>query len=423
MSVLFFLIATVLVCIAVGSLVRVILREPISQEVAREQKNIEVARQRLEELRQRIAVGEIESADAETLQEEIERGLLIDLDETNGEEGFQIHSSRDKVNRWTAVAVALVIPIAAGALYLVLGQPSVISNPPVANTQVADGGVLDNETNLEAQAFEERTQEVMRRLMEQPDDALGWDTLARLFVAQERFAEAAGALKKFRELAGDSADVLVREANALAFANNGELRGEPESLIDRALELDPQHFGALFLAGFAVALRQDYQSALDYWHRAETLSPNEDVRSEIRRLISGAEAEIAGTGSSTGDGVSTVAAGQSVRVSVSVEPAILEQVDPQDSVFIFARALQGPAVPLAVVKRQVKDLPLVIELDDNSAMVPNMTISAFDKISIVARISRSGTAQAASGDFFGETEVIEPKITSDVAITISEQVL
>ena len=423
MSVLFFLIATVLVCIAVGSLVRVILREPISQEVAREQKNIEVARQRLEELRQRIAVGEIESADVETLQEEIERGLLIDLDETNAEEGFQIHSSRDKVNRWTAVAVASVIPIVAGALYLVLGQPSVISNPPVANTQVADGGLLDNETNLEAQAFEEKTQEVMRRLAEQPDDALGWDTLARLFVAQERFAEAAGALKKFRELTGDSADVLVREANALAFANNGELRGEPESLIDRALELDPQHFGALFLAGFAVALRQDYQSALDYWHKAETLSPNEDVRSEIRRLISGAEAEIVGTSSSTGDGVSTVAAGQSVRVSVSVEPAILEQVDPQDSVFIFARALQGPAVPLAVVKRQVKDLPIVIELDDNSAMVPNMTISAFDKISIVARISRSGTAQAASGDFFGETGAIEPKITSEVAVTISEQML
>ena len=423
MSVLFFLIATVLVCIAVGSLVRVILREPISQEVAREQKNIEVARQRLEELRQRIAVGEIESADVETLQEEIERGLLIDLDETNSEEGFQIHSSRDKVNRWTAVAVASVIPIVAGALYLVLGQPSVISNPPVANTQVADGGLLDNETNLEAQAFEEKTQEVMRRLAEQPDDALGWDTLARLFVAQERFAEAAGALKKFRELTGDSADVLVREANALAFANNGELRGEPESLIDRALELDPQHFGALFLAGFAVALRQDYQSALDYWHKAVQLSPNEDVRSEIRRLISGAEAEIVGTSSSTGDGVSTVAAGQSVRVSVSVEPAILEQVDPQDSVFIFARALQGPAVPLAVVKRQVKDLPLVIELDDNSAMVPNMTISAFDKISIVARISRSGAAQAASGDFFGETGAIEPKITSEVAVTISEQIL
>ena len=423
MSVLFFLIATVLVCIAVGSLVRVILREPISQEVAREQKNIEVARQRLEELRQRIAVGEIESADVETLQEEIERGLLIDLDETNAEEGFQIHSSRDKVNRWTAVAVASVIPIVAGALYLVLGQPSVISNPPVANTQVADGGLLDNETNLEAQAFEEKTQEVMRRLAEQPDDALGWDTLARLFVAQERFAEAAGALKKFRELTGDSADVLVREANARAFANNGELRGEPESLIDRALELDPQHFGALFLAGFAVALRQDYQSALDYWHRAGALSPNEDVRSEIRRLIAGAEAEIASTSSSTGDGASTVAAGQSVRVSVSVEPAILEQVDPQDSVFIFARALQGPAVPLAVVKRQVKDLPLVIELNDNSAMVPNMTISAFDKISIVARISRSGTAQAASGDFFGETGVIEPKITSEVAVTISEQML
>ena len=423
MSVLFFLIATLLVCIAVGSLVRVILREPISQEVAREQKNIEVARQRLEELRQRIAVGEIESADAEILQEEIERGLLIDLDETNGEEGFQIYRNRDKVNRWTAVAVASVIPIAAGALYLVLGQPSVISNPPVANTQVADGGLLDSETNLEAQAFEEKTQEVMRRLSEHPDDALGWDTLARLFVAQERFAEAAGALKKFRELAGDSADVLVREANALAFANNGELRGEPESLIDRALELDPQHFGALFLAGFAVALRQDYQSALDYWHRAEALSPNEDVRSEIRRLIAGAEAEIASTSSSSGDGASTVAAGQSVRVSVSVEPTILEQVDPQDSVFIFARALQGPAVPLAVVKRQVKDLPLVIELDDNSAMVPNMTISAFDKISIVARISRSGTAQAASGDFFGETGVIEPKITSEVAVIISEQML
>jgi len=90
----------------------------------------------------------------------------------------------------------------------------------------------------------------------------------------------------------------------------------------------------------------------------------------------------------------------SIRVEVSLDPALVEQVDPEQTVFIFARPVGG-RMPLAAVKRQVKDLPLQIELTDAMAMAPQARLSMHEKVEISARVSLSGQPQPSAGDLQG----------------------
>ena len=300
-----------------------------------------------------------------------------------------------------------------------------ISNPAVVNApapvEIADNQQSEIQINGESISFETMTQRVLTHLADNPNDVEGWTTLAQLFIAQQQFSEAASAYRKIRELSGDSADLLVREADAMAMANDGELGGEPEALIMQALQLDPDHGSALWLAGIAAAARADFKTALEYWQHAEEVIPNEEFLLEIRRLIASAEAELDDTGQSAP--VSEIdAESHSVQAVVSVESSVLQQVDAEDALYVFARASEGPPMPLAVVRKQVKDLPLVVDLDDSLAMMENLKLSAFEEVMIVARISKSGAPVATSGDFFGEVGPIRPADRPKVTVNISERV-
>jgi cytochrome c-type biogenesis protein CcmH len=101
-------------------------------------------------------------------------------------------------------------------------------------------------------------------------------------------------------------------------------------------------------------------------------------------------------------------AAQAITGKVSLSPAMLGKVDPTDTVFILARAAEGPKMPLAVLRKQVKDLPLEFSLDDSMAMQPQLKLSGFDKVVVVARISKSGTPMAQPGDVQGTTATIKP---------------
>ena len=221
MTIVFFLSAAALVCVAIAFVVPVILRESTSDlRIDRRQKNIEIARQRLDELKRRESDDESNIEEVETIRKEIERDLLDDVEGV--EEGVEGNGHRRsvRVRQWTAVFASVLIPVSAGLLYLALGEPSVIRDPGVINTpapvQTVDSGQTELQINGESISFEQMTQRVLTHLADNPEDIEGWATLAQLFIAQQRFGEAASTYRKIRELSGDSADLLVREADAMA---------------------------------------------------------------------------------------------------------------------------------------------------------------------------------------------------------------
>ena len=423
MSVIFYLLALLLAVLAVWLIVPVILRGSRSQSSDRRQENIEVAKQRLAELEQRESTGEVDPADAAQIREEIETELYRDVHNLTDSAETVVNSSSG-ATKWVAIAVSIFVPLGAGVLYLLVGEPSGVSIKPapgVAAVQESEQEVGEVPGD-DAQDLEQLTQRLMTHLATNTDDALGWSTLGQLFIAQQRYAEAAGAYKKVRELQGDSAEFLVREADARAMANNGVLQGQPEALILAALEIEPDNTGGLWLAGLAAGERGEVEVAMDYWQRAEQTTENEEMLNQLRQLIEAGTVELARVGKSASSKDDQTAA-PVIKVQVSIESSILSEIDPDDTVFIIARAFNGPPAPLAAVKKQVKDLPISLDLDDSLAMLPNLNISSFEQILVIARVSRSGTAQSQSGDFFGQSEPIRPGVDHEVVeIVISEQV-
>ena len=114
---------------------------------------------------------------------------------------------------------------------------------------------------------------------------------------------------------------------------------------------------------------------------------------------------------------SPVHAGASLKVAVSLSPAVAKQAAPDDVVYVFARAVNGPRMPLAIVRKQVKDLPTTIVLEDSHDMGQGMTLSSAPEVIVVARVSKSGMANAQNGDLEGMSAPVK-KGTKSIAISI-----
>jgi cytochrome c-type biogenesis protein CcmH len=191
------------------------------------------------------------------------------------------------------------------------------------------------------------------------------------------------------------AQLLADFADVLAMARGQSLLGEPEKLVERALELDPNNLKALALSGTAAYGRKDYARAAAQWERMLALVPadSEDAR-VIRENVQEARAL-------AGQPAPKAAAGPQLRGQVALSPKVSKQAAPDDTVFIFARALDGPPMPLAVKRVKVRELPVGFALDDSMAMAPGLNLSAHPRVVVVARISRSGSPSAQPGDLQG----------------------
>jgi cytochrome c-type biogenesis protein CcmH len=80
-----------------------------------------------------------------------------------------------------------------------------------------------------------------------------------------------------------------------------------------------------------------------------------------------------------------------------------KQAKPEDTVFVFARPAEGARMPLAILRKQVKDLPLQFTLDDSMAMSPANALSGASKVVVGARVSKSGNAMPQPGDLSGQS--------------------
>jgi cytochrome c-type biogenesis protein CcmH len=338
-------------------------------------------------------------------------------------------------SRRLGFGLALGIVVLAVAGYSVTGSPLLagrgIGGAPAAAVVADNGGppVTDEQIN-------EIVARVAKRLEEQPDDAAGWTLLARAYSAMGRQSEAIPAFRKALALTGEDATLLADYADALAAQDNGRFSPETLKIIDRALALEPDNFKALALSGSAAFDQGDYTMAVRQWEQVErSLPPDSRMLPQVRasiaqaRELGGLPAAAAGMAASPAPATaanpapagSTVAAAKVLRGRVSLAPALAASASPQDTVFVLARPAEGARMPLAVLRKQVKDLPLDFTLDDSMAMAPTAKVSDHARIVVLARVSKSGEAMPRPGDLSGQSAVVAPG-ASGIEVQISDVV-
>jgi cytochrome c-type biogenesis protein CcmH len=275
-----------------------------------------------------------------------------------------------------------------------------------------------------------------QRLKEKPDDMQGWQMLGRSYAMLENYPQAVQAYQHVLALGGDKdAQILADTAEMVALANDGQLAGQAHSLITTALQLDENNEKALWLSGVAAVQQNDYAQAIQIWEKLLTIFPADEAESrkiiqqqiaEARTLLSQSKQIVEFATPSTATTTEPLAQPPEVvkqaklTVQVNLDPALLSKVKPTDTLFIYAKAASGPAMPLAVVKKMATDLPITVTLDDSSAMTPAMKLSKFEQISVIARISSSGSAMPQSGDLQGQLTPVNVATQQNVEIQINQ---
>lgn len=331
-----------------------------------------------------------------------------------------------------AILIAVALPLAGLLLYTKFGEPRALDPVQHIASAATEGQPAPDMAaalaGLEA------------RLAATPDDAEGWRLLALGYQNTEQFDKALVAMRRVRDLMPEDVDTQVSYAEALALASpTRRIEGESAEIIATALQRDPQNQRALWLAGMAGAQQGDSATALRHWRALEVLlPPGSEMRNtlveQIRRVdptavpaetsvatadISGATAPVA----SEPAAAEPAAPAASITVHVSLDPKLSGAVSAGDTVFVFARAANGPRMPLAIQRLTAADLPAVVKLDDSMGMTSAMKLSMFSDIVIGARISKSGNATPSSGDLQVLTESINQSAIKDrVQLSISEVV-
>jgi cytochrome c-type biogenesis protein CcmH len=301
----------------------------------------------------------------------------------------------------TTVILAAGLPIAAAALYLTLGTPAALD--PALLQQAS--GASESQRAVSPQDIETMIARVREKLAREPDNLEGWVVLARTLYVLDRGKEASEAFERAVALAPNDASLIADWADAAGMAQGRSLAGPPEALIARALAADPGQWKANALAGSLAFERKQYAQAIEHWQKVKSAVPAdspvaqsiEASLAEARRLAGVAPAaapSLAASGPPPGE--AGTPAPVSVAGTVTLEPA--SGAAPDDTVFVYARAAHGPRMPLALVRRQVKDLPLDFRLDDSMAMLPTAKLSDHREVIVTARISKSGSATPQPGD-------------------------
>ncbi len=377
--------------------------------------NTEVIKAQLAELESDLGSGRLDKAQYLAAREDLERELLADLSADSADNAV----AKVRSGRWAALLLILAIPALSIGLYYQVGTQQII--PLLANEAAAPAD--------DALSFDIMVGRLAERLRQEPDNAEGWVMLARSYTALNRFADAALAYDKAHKLIGDNADLLADYADALVMANDREFTDQAGALLLKALETEPDHVKALWLAGLWKIQQGENAEAIRYWQRvAVQLAPGSKDAEVIAQQISEARAQLA-----PGEVVeaptpgelttaATPAADKTITVSVTLDPQLAADAAPEDTVFIFARAVSGPRMPLAIVRKQVSDLPLTVTLDDSTAMAPAMKLSNFDEVAVGARVSKSGTAMPQSGDLQGMVSPVTPDAGQAVELNIDSRV-
>lgn len=392
----FWIVTIGLLLLALLILVLPILRaQPVDKSDNRQQQNIDIAKDKKVALDLQLSQGELKQEEYDNALHDLQTALAIDLENVESKGSGQQGS-------WAVWILVAVVPLLSFGMYFQIGEYRVIVNPSIAQAPGTHSTQVQNQkSNL---SMDDVLELLKKRLLDNPDDAQGWYVFGTTLMAQQKYDEAVTAFQSTLDLVGEQPGVLFSMADALATLNGGLMRGEPEQLVKRGLAVEPMDPTGLWLNGLAAEQRQEYKIAHVSWTQLLPLIQNDPASSaEVGRLIKALEqrdpqlAAMAPT-------PSEAPVGRMLSVSVNLSEQFRQEVAPDDLVFVYAKAMSGPPMPLAVKRLKVRDLPAEVTLSDSDAMIPSMKLSSFEQIVLGARISKSGNPVAQPGDLFVEIE-------------------
>lgn len=333
---------------------------------------------------------------------------------------------------WGQTLGVLAFVLVVGAVgYAFTGRPDALKDVPVTEQAGHDG--------VSQEQIAAMVEGLATRLKQQPDDAKGWAMLGRSYMFMGRHEDAKKALQELVRLQPNDPNALADLADAAAMVQGRTLQGEPMQWVQRALKIDPQHVKALALAGTEAFARQDYVQAARYWETITKVEPPDSpVHQQAQAGVEEARklAGAAGTAGASGTAMPALEAkakpqtktlpsapastSATVSGTVTLSASLRSKVSAEDTVFIFARPAEGSRMPLAILRKQVKDLPIQFKLDDSMGMGqgPNQGLAHAQQVVVGARVSKSGQAMPQAGDLEGFSAPV-PVGQSGIQIEIS----
>lgn len=395
MNWIFFLSALIMILIAFAFILPPLWRNYTINAVAssneQERPNILIARQRLAELKQQKQAGVLNEADYREQFRELEQTLNADLSAAS-----HLHPLKSQ-GRWIVYIAAILIPALTAGLYWRLGSFSLLTREGAST--VAQPAAMPSAGDVD-----KMIDTLAARLQADPEDAQGWLLLGRSYKYREQYDKAVSAFANAYRLLGDQPEVMLLYAEALAYADNKNLAGKPAELIIKALSIEPNNINALWLGGLVRMQQNDIRGGLKLWRKlSDLLPPESEAQQQLQSVMTKMEVPEADSAPVKPPQSAGPAAAR-IDIQVDLAPNLRRAADPGATVFIYAQALAGPKMPLAIVHKQVSDLPVTVTLDDSLAMMPEIKLSNFDTVRLLARISKSGTAQAQPGDLIGMIE-------------------
>jgi cytochrome c-type biogenesis protein CcmH len=344
----------------------------------------------------------------------------------------------------TRLRAGLAVSLAAVTIggYALWGTPAALTPGAALADPLAAAAALPPEqrAKLLRALVKDREREVERS----PQDASAWSALARTQFEAGRVPEAVESFRRAVTLQPQDANTLIDLADVLAVQADRRMTPESVELVQRALAIEPNNTKALALSGIAALQGGDPARALAQWQQAiDTAPEGHPIAAELKATLDqarqmalgGAPGQAPPSGGATAPGAAVnpaptappsangaVAAGAgAISGRITLSPALAARVQPDDTVFVFARPAEGSRMPLAIQRHRVRDLPLEFTLDDRHAMSPAATLSSAQSVVIEARISRSGNATPSAGDLQGVSARTAPG-TKGLAIEIADEV-
>ncbi len=272
----FTIIAAIMILVALALLAPALLRKRQIAVSDRDEQNVIIARERLEEMEGDLASGKITQEEFDQAKAELEQGLLLDLKQEDVPE----HASTAS-GKLTLASIAVAVPVIAISMYMFLGAPEMVEFDATKQASHNTGGTKDGMPSVE-----QMLSSLKQRLKEKPDDSEGWFLLGRTYMVLDQYPQAVQAYETLLKLSGEEPNTMLSLADAITMVQGGSMQGRPAELIRKSIQTEPDNQTALWMGGMLESQQGNFAQAIAHWKKLESMLGDEpEALEKVRSMI------------------------------------------------------------------------------------------------------------------------------------------